>query len=84
MLKPIGKSAIVELFPEESLSPGGIILPETAQEKSNMGIVRYSNLEDVAVGKKVYFSRMGTEIKVNGIKMIILKEDNILAVESDD
>lgn len=83
MITPIGKKIIVELFPEENLSPGGIILPEIAREKINKGIVRYSKIEDIQVGEIILFSKSGTEIKVNNIKMVFINEDDVLAIESE-
>jgi chaperonin GroES len=77
---------------QEEVTPGGIVLPETAKEKPQKGeIVAVGPgardedgkriAMDVSVGDKVLFAKYaGTEIKIEGDKLLILRESDILAV----
>ena len=91
-LKPLGGRVIVEPIEQEEMTAGGIILPETAKEKPQEGKILASGLgerdEDgnriameVKVGDKVLYAKYsGTEVKVDGKKLLILRESDILAV----
>ena len=91
-LKPLGGRVIVEPIEQEDITAGGIILPETAKEKPQEGKIlaagpgdrdeggKYIPME-VKVGDKVLYAKYsGTEVKVDGKKLLILKENDILAV----
>jgi chaperonin GroES len=91
-LKPLGTRIVVEPVEQEDVTTGGILLPETAKEKPQRGIVvavgpgnrdddgEYIPL-DVKEGDKVLFNKYsGTEIKVDGKKVLIMKESDVLAV----
>ena len=91
-LKPLGSRVVVEPIEMEEMTAGGIVLPETAKEKPQKGKVRSigpgdRNEEgkrvpmDVSVGDTVLFAKYaGTEIKVEGKKLLILKESDLLAI----
>ena len=91
-LKPLGGRVIVEPIEQEEMTAGGIILPETAKEKPQEGKIlaagpgeRDEDGEripmDVQVGDKVLYAKYsGTEVKLDGKKLLILRESDILAV----
>jgi chaperonin GroES len=91
-IKPLHDRIIVEAAAKEEKSAGGIILPDTAQEKPQRGKVLAvgpgKRLDsgalaeiDVAVGDVVMYGKYGgTEVKVDGADYIILRADDILAV----
>ena len=91
-LKPLGNRVVVEPLEQEEVTAGGIVLPETAKEKPQKGKVlsigpgdRNDKGErvplDVAEGDTVLFAKYaGTEIKVDGKKLLILRESDILAI----
>ncbi len=91
-LKPLGSRVIVEPTEENEVTAGGIVLPETAKEKPQKGLVLAAGpgdrdedgdrIEmDVKVGDTVLFAKYGgTEIKVDGKKLLILRESDLLAI----
>jgi chaperonin GroES len=91
-LKPLGGRVIVEPIEQEEMTAGGIILPETAKEKPQEGNVlavgpgdRDDKGErvpmDVKVGDKVLFAKYsGTEVKIDGKKLLIMRESDLLAI----
>ena len=91
-LKPLGGRVIVEPIEQEEMTAGGIILPETAKEKPQEGKILASGpgerddagnriAMEVKVGDKVLYAKYsGTEVKVEGKKLLILRESDILAV----
>ena len=91
-LKPLGDRLIVEPLEEEQTTAGGIVLPDTAQEKPQRGRVlavgpgaRNSETGeriamDVAEGDTVVYSKYGgTEITVEGEDLLILSSRDVLA-----
>jgi len=90
--KPLGDRLVVKPLEEEQITPSGIVLPETAKEKPQKGEVLSvgpgardedgDRIEmDVKVGDKILFAKYGgTEIKVNGDKLLILRESDVLAI----
>jgi len=94
MLRPLGDRVLVEPASEEEKTAGGIILPDTAKEKPQKGMVKAVGpgrlLEngqrvpiDLKEGDKVIFSKYGgTEVKIDGKEYTILREDDIYAVEA--
>ena len=91
-LKPLGNRVVVEPTEQEEITAGGIVLPETAKEKPQKGKVlsagpverdddgKYIPM-DVKVGDLVLFAKYaGTEIKVDGKKLLILRESDLLAI----
>jgi len=90
-LKPLGDRVIVEPSESEEMTKSGIVLPDTAQEKPQQGKVvavgegRYDEGKKVPMevksGDKVIYSKYGgTEVKVEGEKYLILRQDDILAI----
>jgi len=92
MLKPLGDRIVVKALESESTTHGGIVLPDTAKEKPQRGEVLAvgpgklldngtRNAVDVQVGDHVVYGKYGgTEIKVGGEEVIILRADDILGV----
>jgi chaperonin GroES len=89
-LQPLGDRIVVEVLEEEQTTASGIVLPDTAKEKPQRGKVlavgkgRYEDGQliplDVAVDDEVVFSKYGgTEIKVDGEDVLILRESDVLA-----
>ncbi len=92
-LRPLADRVIVEPLDKEEVTPGGILLPETAKEKPQEGRVvsvgpgRWDEdgkkrVEmEVSQGDTVIFAKYsGTEIKLNEKKYLIMSEKDILAV----
>jgi chaperonin GroES len=91
-LKPLGDRVIVEPTESEEMTASGIILPETAKERPQQGKVLAAGpgrrdddgkrIEmDVKAGDNVLFAKYsGTEVKMEGKKLLILKETDILAI----
>ena len=91
-LQPLHDRIVVEAAPQEDKTPGGIILPDTAQEKPQRGKVlavgpgkRLDSGQiapvDVKVGDHVLYGKYaGTEVTVEGKDYIILRADDVLAV----
>ena len=92
MLKPLGDRIVVKALEAESQSSGGIFLPDTAKEKPQQGEVLAVgpgkmldsgkvSAVDVQVGDKIVYSKYGgTEIKVGGEDVIILRADDVLGI----
>lgn len=95
-LKPLGDRLVVKPKETEETTASGIILPETAKEKPQQGEVLAvgpgrrdedgDRIEmDVAIGDVVLYAKYaGTEIKVDGDKLLILKESDVLAIVESD
>jgi chaperonin GroES len=91
-LKPLGSRVVIEPLEQEDITAGGIVLPETAKEKPQKGKVLSVGpgdrdedgkriAMDVNVGDTVLFAKYaGTEIKVDGKKLLILRESDLLAI----
>ena len=91
-LKPLNDRVIVTRVEKEQKTAGGIIIPDTAKEKPQEGKIVAAGpgkLDDngkripmeVKKGDRILFSKYaGTEIKIDGVEHIFMKEDDILAV----
>jgi chaperonin GroES len=91
-LKPLADRLVVEPSEQEEVTSGGIYLPETAKEKPQQGTVIAAGpgrvdedgkrvTMEVKVGDRVLYAKYsGTEIKMDGKKVLILRESDILAV----
>lgn len=91
-LKPLADRLVVEPIEQEDVTPSGLVIPDTAKEKPQQGTViavgpgrlneegqRISM--DVSVGDTVLYAKYaGTDFKLNGQKLLILKESDILAI----
>jgi len=91
-IRPLHDRVIVKRLEEEKTSPGGIVIPDSAAEKPVRGeIVAAGNGKvldngsvrplDVKVGDKILFGKYsGTEVKVDGVDYLVMREDDIVAV----
>ncbi len=92
--RPLGDRVLVKRVEEESKTKGGIIIPDTAKEKPQEGEVvavgpgaRDDNGKlqplDVKAGDRILFGKWsGTEVKIDGEDLIIMKESDVLGVLS--
>ena len=90
-LQPLGDRVVVKAIPREEVTKGGIVLPDTAKDKPQEGIVIAVGpgkltedgkriAMDVAVNDKVIYAKYaGTEFKLDDEELIILRETDILA-----
>jgi chaperonin GroES len=90
--RPLHDRVIVKRLEEERTSPGGIVIPDSAAEKPSQGKVvaigKGKILEDgsvraldVKVGDKILFGKYsGTEVKVDGDDLLVMREEDIMAI----
>jgi len=91
-IRPLHDRVIVRRVEDERTSPGGIVIPDTATEKPMQGeILAIGNGKiqengdigplDVKVGDKVLFGKYsGTEVKVEGEEVLVMREEDIMGV----
>ena len=91
-IRPLHDRILVKRLEEERTSKGGIIIPDTATEKPIQGkVIAAGNgkiLEDgtvrpldVKVGDKILFGKYGgTEVKVDGDELLVMREEDVMAV----
>jgi chaperonin GroES len=91
-IRPLGDRVVVEPIEQEDVTTTGLLLPETAKEKPQQGLIVAAGKGrrddagklidmDVKVGDKILFAKYaGTEIKMNGKKLLIMKEADILGI----
>lgn len=91
-LRPLNDRVVVKRLEEETKTAGGIIIPDTAKEKPIQGeVLAVGNGKvmedgtrralDVKAGDTVLFGKYaGTDIKVEGDELLIMREDDILAI----
>lgn len=91
-IRPLHDRVVVERLEDERTSPGGIVIPDSATEKPMQGKVLavgkgkiLDNGEqrglDVKVGDKILFGKYsGTEVKVAGTEVLVMREDDIMGV----
>jgi len=91
-IRPLHDRVILKRMEEETTSPGGIVIPDSAAEKPIRGEVMAAGtgkrLEsgeviplDVKVGDQVLFGKYsGTEVKVNGDDLLVMREEDIMGV----
>ncbi len=91
-IRPLRDRIIVERLEEEAKTAGGLIIPDTAKEKPQQGVVKAVGKGkvtedgkvlpmDIKVGDKVLFGKYaGSEIKIDGHEYQIMREDDILGV----
>jgi chaperonin GroES len=94
-IRPLHDRVVIKRMEEEKTSPGGIVIPDTAAEKPIKGEVQAVGngkildsgdirALDVKAGDKVLFGKYsGTEVKVNGEDLLVMREDDIMAVIED-
>ncbi len=91
-IRPLHDRLVVKREAEERKSPGGILIPDTAAEKPVFGSViavgKGKILEsgevrplDLKVGDKILFGKYsGTEVKVNGEELVVMREEDVMGV----
>ena len=91
-IRPLHDRVIVKRLEEERVSAGGIVIPDSAAEKPVQGKVvavgKGKILEDgsvraldVKVGDKILFGKYsGTEVKVDGEELVVMREEDVMAV----
>jgi chaperonin GroES len=91
-IRPLHDRVVVKRTEEERTSPGGIVIPDSAAEKPIRGkVLAVGNgkiLEsgdvralDLKVGDQVLFGKYsGTEVKVDGEDLLVMREDDVMAV----
>jgi chaperonin GroES len=91
-IRPLHDRVVIRRVEDERTSPGGIVIPDSATEKPMQGeVLAVGNgkvLEngdqrglDVKVGDKVLFGKYsGTEVKVDGEDLLVMREDDIMGV----
>jgi len=84
-VKPLADRVMVKLEKNEAKTAGGIIIPDTAQEKTQTGLVVAigddKEMIKVSVGQRVMYDKYaGTEVKVDGVEHLILKMPDVIAV----
>ncbi len=94
-IRPLHDRVVIRRTEEERLSPGGIVIPDSATEKPVKGeVLAVGNGKitdsgevralDVKVGDSVLFGKYsGTEVKVEGEELLVMREDDIMAVIED-
>ena len=91
-IRPLHDRIVVKRLEEERTSAGGIIIPDTAAEKPIQGKVvavgKGKILEngtvrplDLKIGDKVLFGKYGgTEVKIDGDELLVMREEDVMAV----
>ena len=91
-IRPLHDRVVVKRMEDETTSPGGIVIPDTATEKPIRGeIIAVGNGKildsgekrplDLKAGDKVLFGKYsGTEVKVDGEDLLVMREDDVMAV----
>ena len=84
-VKPLGDRVLVKPDAVETKTAGGIIIPDTAQEKTQRGVVVAVGDDKekikVSVGQKVIHHKYaGTQIQIDGVDHLILKSNDLVAV----
>jgi len=91
-IRPLQDRVIVKRLAEEEKTKGGIIIPDTAKEKPMEGLVisvgkgKTDNdgkliKPDVKAGDRILFGKYaGTEVKIDGVEHLIMREDDILGI----
>ena len=84
-IEPLGPRVLIRPIEQETTTKSGIILPETAKEKPQQGLIEAVGsaeemLTDLTVGDKVLFAKYtGNQIQVDGTEYIIMEESDVLA-----
>ncbi len=91
-IRPLHDRVVVRRLEEEKTSPGGIVIPDSATEKPIQGeVVAVGNGKildngevrglDVKKGDKILFGKYsGTEVKIDGEELLVMREDDIMGV----
>lgn len=88
-LRPINDRVVVRRLPAEETTAGGIIIPDTAQEKPQQGEIiavgkgKKDYTMNVKVGDRVLFGKYaGQELQFHGEELLVMREDDLLAILS--
>jgi chaperonin GroES len=93
MLRPLGNQVVIKPSPEEEVSRGGIVLPDTAKKKPQEGkiiavgsgkLLENGSRAPMSVKKGdivIYAKYGGTQVTVDGEEVVIMDEDQILAIK---
>ena len=91
-IRPLHDRVVVKRMEEETTSPGGIVIPDTATEKPVRGeVIAVGNGKildngdvrplDLKAGDRILFGKYsGTEVKVEGEELLVMREDDVMAV----
>jgi chaperonin GroES len=91
-IKPLHDRVVIKRMEEEKLSAGGIVIPDSATEKPIKGEVvavgtgkvldnGQLRAPQVKAGDKVLFGKYsGTEVKLDGVELLVVKEDDLFAI----
>lgn len=91
-IRPLHDRVIIKRLDEARTSPGGIVIPDTATEKPIKGkviavgkgkILENGNVRplDIKVGDNILFGKYsGTEVKVDGDELLVMREEDVMAV----
>ncbi len=91
-IRPLHDRVIIKRMEEETLSPGGIVIPDAAAEKPIRGeVMAVGNGKildsgevrglDLKVGDRVLFGKYGgTEVKIDGEELLVMREEDVMAV----
>ena len=86
-IKPLADRVVIEPLPAQTQTASGLFIPDSAQEKQQRGkVVAVGNGKNdyemtVAIGDTVLYGKFaGTELKLDGMDYIIMKEEEILAI----
>jgi len=91
-IRPLQDRVIIRRMEEETTSPGGIVIPDSATEKPIRGevvavgkglVLDNGDIRplDLKVGDQVLFGKYsGTEVKLDGEELLVMKEDDVMAV----
>ena len=94
-IRPLHDRVVIRRTEEEKTSPGGIVIPDSAAEKPIKGEVvaggkgklldnGKTRALDLKAGDKVLFGKYsGTEVKVEGEELLVMREDDVMAVIED-
>ena len=94
-LRPLGDRVVIQPTPREDMTKSGIVLPDTAKEKPQEGLIIAAGLGrilddgkreamDIKKGDKVLYAKYaGTEFKVDGDELLIVSQKDILAIVAD-
>ena len=94
-LRPLGDRVVIKPTPREEMTKSGIVLPDTAKEKPQEGMILSAGpgrllddgkreAMDVKKGDKVLYAKYaGTEFKVDGDDLLIVSQKDILAIVTD-
>jgi chaperonin GroES len=91
-LRPLGDRVVVKALARETVTKSGIVLPDTSKEKPQEGEILAVGsgkvldngkrvMPEVKVGQRVLFAKYsGTEVKIDGVEYLILRETDIMGV----